>query len=73
MTVVVTARPTVVPALRDRLAEAEHLHDPSDDDAQEDDADAKEVADNLAVLRALGASAWSEGDTGHAKVRLALK
>ncbi len=41
--------------------------------AQEDDADAKEVADNLAVLRALGASAWSEGDTGHAKVRLALK
>jgi len=41
--------------------------------AQEDDADAKEVADNLAVLRALGASAWSEGDTGHARVRLALK
>ena len=41
--------------------------------AQEDDAEAKEVADNLAVLRALGASAWSEGDTGHAKVRLALK
>jgi hypothetical protein len=41
--------------------------------AQGDDADAKEVADNLAVLRALGASAWSEGDTGHAKVRLALK
>ena len=41
--------------------------------AQEGDAEAKEVADNLAVLRALGASAWSEGDTGHAKVRLALK
>jgi hypothetical protein len=41
--------------------------------AQEDDADAREVADNLAVLRALGASVWSEGDTGHAKVRLALK
>jgi hypothetical protein len=41
--------------------------------AQEGDADAKEVADNLAVLRALGASAWSEGDTGHAKCRLALK
>ena len=40
---------------------------------QEDDADAEEVADNLAVLRALGASAWSEGDTGHAQVRLALK
>ena len=41
--------------------------------AQEGDAEAKEVAANLAVLRALGASAWSEGDTGHAKVRLALK
>jgi hypothetical protein len=41
--------------------------------AQEDDAEAKEVAANLAVLRALGASAWSEDDTGHAKVRLALK
>ena len=41
--------------------------------AQEGDADAKEVADNLAVLRALGASAWSDGDNGYAKVRLALK
>ncbi len=36
-------------------------------------AEEKEVADNVAVLRALGASAWSEGDNGYAKVRLALK
>ena len=41
--------------------------------AQEDDADAKEVADNLVVLRALGASAWSEGDTGHANSCLKLR
>ena len=41
--------------------------------AEKGDAEAKEVADNLAVLRALGASAWSEGDNGYAKVRLALK
>ena len=41
--------------------------------AQEGDAEAKEVADNLAVLRAFGASAWTKGDTGYAHVKLALK
>ena len=41
--------------------------------AQQDDAEAKEVADNLAVLRAFGASAWTKGDTGYAHVKLALK
>ena len=41
--------------------------------ADDGDAEAKEVADNFAVLRALGASAWSEGDNGYANVRLALK
>ena len=41
--------------------------------AEEDDAEATEVADNLAVLRAFGASAWSEGDTSHGLVRLSLK
>jgi hypothetical protein len=38
-----------------------------------DDPDAKEVAANLAALRAFGASAWTDGDTGHALVRLTLK
>ena len=41
--------------------------------AQQDDAEAKEVADNLAVLRAFGASAWTKGDIGYAHVKLALK
>ncbi len=41
--------------------------------AEEDDPEATEVADNLAVLRALGASAWSEGTTSHGLVRLSLK
>ena len=40
---------------------------------EQGDAEGKKVADNLAVLRAFGATAWSEGDTGYAKVRLALK
>ncbi len=39
----------------------------------EDDPDATEVAANLAALRAFGASAWTDGDTGHALVRLTLK
>ncbi|MET0998572.1 MAG: DUF3352 domain-containing protein, partial [Marmoricola sp.] len=39
----------------------------------EDDPDAKEAAANLAALRAFGASAWTDGDTGHALVRLTLK
>ena len=39
----------------------------------QDDPDATEVAANLAALRAFGASAWAEGDTGHALVRLTLK
>ncbi len=38
-----------------------------------DDPEATEVADNLAVLRALGASTWSEGNTSHGLVRLSLK
>ena len=41
--------------------------------ADEDDKEAKEVADNLAVLRAVGGSAWSDGDTGHGLIRIALK
>ena len=36
-------------------------------------ADDKEVADNLAVLRALGISAWTEDDVSHGLVRLSLK
>jgi len=36
-------------------------------------ADDKEVADNLAVLRALGISAWTEGDVSHGLVRVSLK
>lgn len=32
-----------------------------------------EVADNLEVLEAFGASAWTDGDTSHGLVRLALK
>jgi hypothetical protein len=40
---------------------------------KEDDKDLDEVADNLAVLRALGASFWRDGDTGHGLVRIALK
>ena len=38
-----------------------------------DDPDAQEAATNLAALRAFGASAWTDGDTGHALVRLTLK
>ncbi|MET0997625.1 MAG: DUF3352 domain-containing protein [Marmoricola sp.] len=41
--------------------------------AEEKDPEAAEVADNLAVLRALGASAWNEGSTSHGLLRLALK
>ncbi len=41
--------------------------------ADQEDPDATEVADNLAVLRALGASAWNEGSTSHGLLRLALK
>ena len=36
-------------------------------------ADDKEVADNLAVLRALGISAWTDGDVSHGLVRISLK
>lgn len=39
----------------------------------ENDKQADEVADNLAVVRALGASAWNEGSIGHGLVRIALK
>ncbi len=41
--------------------------------AQENDKELDEVVDNVAVLRAIGASAWSEGDTGHGLIRVALK
>ena len=41
--------------------------------AEENDPDATEIADNLAVLRALGASTWSEGSTSHGRVRLSLE
>lgn len=37
------------------------------------DKDAVEAADNFSVLRAFGASVWTEGDTGHGLIRLALK
>lgn len=36
-------------------------------------SDDKEIADNLAVLRALGMSAWTDGDVSHGLVRLSLK
>jgi hypothetical protein len=41
--------------------------------AEEGDKDADEVMENLAAVRALGASAWRDGDTAHGLVRLALK
>jgi Protein of unknown function (DUF3352) len=41
--------------------------------ADQNDKDLDEVVDNVAVLRAVGASAWSEGDTGHGLIRVALK
>ena len=40
---------------------------------EEGGSDDKEVADNLAVLRALGISAWTDGDVSHGLVRLSLK
>jgi hypothetical protein len=36
-------------------------------------SDDKDIADNLAVLRGLGMSAWTDGDVSHGLVRLALK
>lgn len=47
--------------------------DALDDSGAVEDKDAKEVAANIAVLRALGISAWSEGSTGHGLLRLSLK
>jgi hypothetical protein len=41
--------------------------------ADDKDAEATEVADNLDAMRALGASTWSEGSTGHGLIRLVLK
>jgi hypothetical protein len=41
--------------------------------ADERDKEFDEVVENLAVLRAVGASAWSEGDTSHGQIRVALK
>jgi hypothetical protein len=40
---------------------------------EDDDKDSKEVADNLAVLRALGISAWTKDGVSHGLVRLSLK
>ena len=35
--------------------------------------DAEEMASNLEVLRAFGASAWTDGDVSHGLVRISLK
>ncbi len=44
------------------------------DTVREDgDDESREVAANLEVLRAFGASAWTEGDVSHGLVRLSLK
>jgi hypothetical protein len=44
------------------------------DTVREDgDDESREVAANLEVVRAFGASAWTEGDVSHGLVRLALK
>lgn len=40
---------------------------------KQDDKDAREIADDLAALEALGASSWTDGDVAHGLVRLALK
>ena len=37
------------------------------------DRSAQEVADNLAVVRAVGGSTWTEGSTSHGLLRVALK
>ncbi|MEO7351228.1 MAG: DUF3352 domain-containing protein [Marmoricola sp.] len=44
-----------------------------DQAVEENDKDFKEVVDNLAVLRAVGAGTWSDGDTRHGLLRIALK
>jgi hypothetical protein len=41
--------------------------------AEENDKDLDEVADNVAALKAFGASFWRDGDTAHGLVRIALK
>jgi hypothetical protein len=41
--------------------------------AEEHDKDLDEVADNVAALKAFGASFWRDGDTAHGLVRIALK
>ena len=44
------------------------------DEVREDgDDESREVAANLEVLRAFGASAWTEDDVSHGLVRLSLK
>ncbi|MET0840083.1 MAG: hypothetical protein ABWY19_14975, partial [Marmoricola sp.] len=40
---------------------------------EDGDQESEEVADNLAALRAFGASVWTEDDVTHALVRLSLK
>ena len=68
-----------VPHADDSLALAYVSFDNDWTDALQDlakdqaDPDAKEAAANLAALRAVGASAWTDGDTGHGLVRLTLK
>lgn len=41
--------------------------------SQQDDETTQELAGNLAVLRGLGATAWMDGDTSRALVRLSVK
>lgn len=41
--------------------------------SQQDDKGTQELAGNLTVLRGLGASAWTEGDTSRALVRVSVK
>jgi Protein of unknown function (DUF3352) len=40
---------------------------------EDGDAESEELADNLAVVRAFGASAWTDGDVSHGLLRLSLK
>lgn len=41
--------------------------------SQQDDKGTQELAGNLSVLRGLGASAWTEGDTSRALIRLSVE
>jgi hypothetical protein len=41
--------------------------------ADEGDKEVREVMQNVEVLRAVGASAWNEGDTSHGQIRVSLR